>query len=175
MSRRPMKQAKLNAVWEILETAAYVEQLEQQGLAISKYDLIKIYRGNFLPMICDNRIAAEQVWSVEIEITFTQDGETHKDKVDWEFGTPMTFNELLKGSSRFQTTEAGLTTVWQGIGHEWRNHVKKHFGKDSGKSAITAWATASCTAMVKPVTALHRYTRAAVLLNADFRTGAYLL
>lgn len=166
---------KLNAVWEITEAAMYIEQLDAEDKRIEPEDLIKIYRGNFTPLLYDKRIPAEQVWEVSIQIDYTENGVLNHDTMEWTFHDPMTFNELMQGCKRFMVKEAGITTIWQGISHTWRAYVNRDFKDRPDRKIISAWAVATCESIAKPVLSSHSYTYFASLLNKDFRKGHYLI
>lgn len=172
MAKRKVKTVttQLNAVWEIMEAAMYIDKLKR---SVVKMDLIKIYRGNFLPCLYDERIDPRCKWKVTLTITFLNaQKEQCVDNLEWEFGTPMTFREMIMGNKNHFMYEAGFKTIWQGINHEWHNYCKKHL-KDA--TPLSAWATATTTTQVKPVKFNHAHTHYASKLNKDFRTNDYLI
>ena len=166
---------KLNAVWEIMETAQLINKLDKEGIALEHRTLLHIYRGNFMPCLLDERIQEKQIFSLKIEIDYDENDEPQKDTMEWEFETPMTFRQVLKGNSEMFVEEAGIKTIWQGVQHEWSNYVRKNFSNREDRKVYSAWAVATCTAMTKPLTFSDYNSTYAARLNKDFRTGKYLL
>lgn len=169
MAKQKRELKKLNAIWNIPEAAMY---LDSKKGPTTIPDLIKIYRGNFVPMLYDYRLDEHFKWDLSIEVIYRdKDGIKCTDKLEWDFNTPMTFKQMLHGNDNMFVTEAGLKTIWQGVGHEWTNYVTK---KLVGTTIISAWAIATTEGYAKPINAMHRYTRMASKLNKDFKTGHYL-
>lgn len=177
MAKRKVKRQEtiLNAVWEIIETAQYINKLDEENIELHPIALINIYRGNFMPCLLDKRIDEKQVFTLRIEIDYDENDEPQKDTLEWEFETPMTFRDVLKGNPKMYIHEAGLKTVWLGVQHEWSNYVNKNFSHREDRKVYSAWAVATCTAMTEPLNVNHLNSPFAARLNRDFRTGKYLL
>lgn len=162
---------QLNAVWEMVEAGMFLDLIKHRKP--TREEMITMYRGNFIPCVYDQRVNENCVWKLHLEVIYLDlNNEEQTDTMTWEFGTPMTFKEMLTGKSDYLVKEAGLTTVWQGVTHEWKNYVKRNL---KGVDPISAWVTASTTSQVKPLTFMHRHSHFASDLNKDFRTGKYLL
>ena len=170
-----LQRTQLNAVWEIMETAQFIDKLDKEGIKLQSETLLHIYRGNFMPCLLDERIQEKQIFSLKIEIDYDENDEPQKDTLEWEFETPMTFRQVLKGNSEMFVEEAGIKTIWQGVQHEWSNYVRKNFSNREDRKVYSAWAVATCTAMTKPLTFSDYNSPYAARLNKDFRTGKYLL
>ena len=174
MTKSKQKPVQLNAVWEIIETADYLENVCKDR-KITKLDLIQIYRGNFMPCLLDERIPTKHLWNIKFTARFKDSLESEQiytDTLDWDFSAPLTFNQILRGDSNVLITDSGFKTVWQGISHEWSLYLRKHL---KGKYVLDVWATATTSSKVKPIKVTDRYTNIASGLNKDFRTGKYLL
>ena len=174
-SKPKLQRTQLNAVWEIIETAQFIDKLDKSNTSLEPLALTHIYRGNLMPCILDKRIDEKQVFTLKIEIDYDENGEPQKDTLEWEFETPMTFRDVLKGNHEMYMQEAGLKTLWQGVQHEWTNYVRSNFSHREDRKVYSAWATAQCTAMTQQLKFKHFNSSYAARLNADFRTGKYLL
>lgn len=174
-SKPKLQRTQLNAVWEIIETAQFIDKLDKTRTTLEPITLTHIYRGNLMPCILDKRIDEKQIFTLKIEIDYDENGEPQKDTLEWEFETPMTFKQVLKGNHEMFVEEAGIKTIWQGVQHEWSNYVRKNFSHREDRKVYSAWATAQCTAMTHQLKFKHFNSSYAARLNADFRTGKYLL
>ena len=174
-SKPKLQRTQLNAVWEIIETAQFIDHLDKSRKSLEPLTLTHIYRGNLMPCILDKRIDEKQVFTLKIEIDYDENGEPQKDTLEWEFETPMTLRQVLKGNSEMFVEEAGIKTIWQGVQHEWSNYVRKNFSHREDRKVYSAWATAQCTAMTQQLKFKHFNSAYAARLNTDFRTGKYLL
>lgn len=174
--RKPkFQRTQLNAVWEIMETAQFIDKLNEDHIDLTPTLLIHIYRGNFMPCLLDERIEPKQIFTLKIDIDYDENDEPQKDTLEWEFETPMTFRDVLKGNPKMYMQEAGLKTVWLGVQHEWSNYVNRNFSHRKDRKVYSAWAVVTCTAMTEPLRNLHSYSPYAARLNKDFRTGKYLI
>lgn len=174
-SKPKLQRTQLNAVWEIIETAQFIDKLDKTNTPLEPLTLTHIYRGNLMPCILDKRIDEKQIFTLKIEIDYDENGEPQKDTLEWGFETPMTFRDVLKGNHEMYMQEAGLKTLWQGVQHEWTNYVRSNFSHREDRKVYSAWATAQCTAMTQQLKFKHFNSSYAARLNADFRTGKYLL
>lgn len=174
-SKSKLQRTQLNAVWEIIETAQFIDKLDKEGIDLHPITLLHIYRGNFMPCLLDKRINEKQVFHLKIEIDYDENDIRQKDTLEWEFETPMTFKQVLKGNHEMFVEEAGIKTIWQGVQHEWSNYVRKNFSHREDRKVYSAWAIATCTAMTKPLSVNNANSPYAARLNKDFRTGMYLL
>lgn len=135
---------KLSATWEILATAEYVESLNR---TVSDDDLKFIYQGEFVPLLLDQRVERKQVWNVVIKTTAkSDDGEIHKHEMEWKFDKPMSIKEVIDGAKHIKVDQCGIKTRWRGVAKQWIDAVD-HDLKDM--TAVSAWATATCTAIVE--------------------------
>lgn len=135
---------KLSATWEILTTAEYVEEL---GRDINDDDLKLIYQGSFVPLFLAHRVDRKQIWNVVIKTTAKADGGTiHEHEMEWSFNKLMSIKEVISGAKHIKVDRDGIKTRWNGVSKEWIDAVDKDL---MGLTAISAWATATCTAMVE--------------------------
>ena len=135
---------KLSATWEILTTAEYVEEL---GRDINDDDLKLIYQGSFVPLFLAHRVDRKQIWNVVIKTTAkADDGTIHEHEMEWSFNKLMSIKEVISGAKHIKVERDGIKTRWNGVSKEWIDAVDKDL---MGLTAISAWATATCTAMVE--------------------------
>ena len=135
---------KLSATWEILSTAEYVESLDRD---VNDDDLVKIYQGSFVPLFLVNRVDRKQIWNVVIKTTAkADDGTIHEHEMEWSFNKLMSIKEVISGAKHIKVDRDGIKTRWNGVSKEWIDAVDKDL---MGLTAISAWATATCTAMVE--------------------------
>ena len=135
---------KLSATWEILTTAEYVEEL---GRDINDDDLKLIYQGSFVPLFLAHRVDRKQIWNVVIKTTAkADDGTIHEHEMEWSFNKLMSIKEVISGAKHIEVERDGIKTRWNGVSKEWIDAVDKDL---MGLTAISAWATATCTAMVE--------------------------
>lgn len=141
-----MKKVKqnLSATWEIMATAEYVESLDR---AVNDDDLVLIYQGQFVPFFLSGRVERKQIWTVVIKTTAkSDDGEIHEHEMEWVFSKPMSIKEVIDGAKHIKVDQGGIKTRWHGVSKQWTAAVD-HDLKDM--TAVSAWATATCTAMVE--------------------------
>lgn len=135
---------KLSATWEILTTAEYVEEL---GRDVNDDDLKLIYQGQFVPLFLANRVERKQIWNVVIKTTAkADDGTIHEHEMEWGFNKMMSIKEVISGAKHIKVDRDGIKTRWNGVSKQWIDAVDKDL---MGLTAISAWATATCTAMVE--------------------------
>ena len=135
---------KLSATWEILATAEYVESLDR---AVNDDDLKFIYQGSFVPLLLSHRAERKQIWNIVIKTTAkSDDGVIHEHKMEWAFNKPMSIKEVIDGAKHIKVNQNGIKTRWKGIARHWLSAVDVDL-KDT--TAISAWATATCTGLVQ--------------------------
>lgn len=135
---------KLSATWEILTTAEYVESLDRD---VNDDDLKLIYQGSFVPLFLAHRVDRKQIWNVVIKTTAkADDGTIHEHEMEWSFNKLMSIKEVVSGAEHIKVGCNGIKTRWNGVSKEWIDSVDKDL---MGLTAISAWATATCTAMVE--------------------------
>ena len=135
---------KLSATWEILSTAEYVESLDRD---VNDDDLVNIYQGSFVPLFLAHRVDRKQIWNVVIKTTAkADDGTIHEHEMEWSFNKLMSIKEVISGAEHIKVDRDGIKTRWNGVSKEWIDAVDKDL---MGLTAISAWATATCTAMVE--------------------------
>ncbi|HEY4538146.1 MAG TPA: hypothetical protein VIG45_06805 [Erysipelothrix sp.] len=148
--KKKLVKKNLFAKWEIISTAEIVEN-EYKGKPIDDAFFSRVYGGNFVRLYRDGRTEAKQVWSLEIVTTAKDDeGVIHTHEVEWTFDKPMTIREVLGGAKHIKMNSGGIKTRWVGVTKQWLDTVDQDL---KGMDAIEAWATAKCTAMVKPKSA----------------------
>lgn len=139
MNRRMNIATKMNAVWEIISTAEYVEELERD---VNNADMLAIYQGNFVPLMLDERTSRKQIWNVSIiTVAEHEDGTRHTHEMEWSMDKPMTMKEVLDGAKHVKVIRDGIKVRWKGLAKEWTSTVDEDL---AGLTAISAWATASC-------------------------------
>ena len=135
---------KLSATWEILSTAEYVESLDRD---VNDDDLVKIYQGSFVPLFLAHRVDRKQIWNVGIKTTAkADDGTIHEHEMEWSFNKLMSIKEVIDGAKHIKVNQNGIKTRWKGISRHWLSAVDVDL-KDT--TAISAWATATCTGLVQ--------------------------
>ena len=135
---------KLSATWEILSTAEYVESMDRN---INNDDLVKIYKGSFVPLLLANRVERKQIWTVAIKTTAkADDGTLHEHEMEWSFNKPMSIKEVINGAKHIKVESDGIKTRWQGVSKQWLDAVDEDL---KGLTAVSAWATATCVGMVE--------------------------
>jgi len=135
---------KLSATWEILTTAEYVEEL---GRDVNDDDLKLIYQGSFVPLFLANRVERKQIWNVVIRTTAkADDGAIHNHEMEWDFNKMMSIKEVISGAKHIKVDRDGIKTRWSGVSKQWIDAVDEDL---KGLTAISAWATATCTAVVE--------------------------
>ena len=78
-SKPKLQRTQLNAVWEIMETAQFIDKLDKEGIKLQSETLLHIYRGNFMPCLLDESIQEKQIFSLKIEIDYDENDEPQKD------------------------------------------------------------------------------------------------
>lgn len=145
---------KLSATWEILSTAEYVEELDRD---VNDDDLVKIYKGSFVPLFLAHRVDRKQIWNVVIKTTAkADDGTIHEHEMEWSFNKLMSIKEVISGAKHIKVERDGLKLRWSGVSDQWIKAVDEDL---KGLTAVSAWATATCVGMVEQV------NPAAILLN----------
>lgn len=135
---------KLTATWEIIATTEYVESLDR---AVNDSDLRFIYQGLFVPALLEHRVDRKQVWNVVIKTTAkSDDGVIHEHEMEWQFDKLMSIKEVIDGAKHIKVNQNGIKTRWKGIARHWLSAVDVDL-KDT--TAISAWATATCTGLVQ--------------------------
>ena len=146
---------KLTATWEIISTAELVESIEG-SLTDEHFNMI--YQGEFVPLLRADRVERKQIWNLVIKTTAqADDGTVHEHEMEWQFDKPMSMKEVLDGAKHIKVDQGGIKTRWKGVSLHWLQTVDEDL---KGLTAVSAWATASCTAMVSQVNG------AAVLLES---------
>lgn len=137
---------KLSATWEILSTAEYVEELDRD---VNDDDLVKIYQGSFVPLFLAHRVDRKQIWNVVIKTTAkADDGTIHEHEMEWSFNKLMSIKEVISGAKHIKVERDGLKLRWAGVSDQWVKTVDEDL---KGLTAVSAWATATCVAMVEQV------------------------
>ena len=145
---------KLSATWEILSTAEYVEELDRD---VNDDDLVKIYKGSFVPLFLAHRVDRKQIWNVVIKTTAkADDGTIHEHEMEWSFNKLMSIKEVISGAKHIKVERDGMKLRWSGVSDQWVKTVDEDL---KGLTAVSAWATATCVGMVEQV------NPAAILLN----------
>ena len=89
----------------------------------------------------------KQIWNVVIKTTAkADDGTIHEHEMEWGFNKMMSIKEVISGAKHIKVDRDGIKTRWNGVSKEWIDAVDKDL---MGLTAISAWATATCTAMVE--------------------------
>lgn len=149
MQRRMNINTNMNAVWEIISTAEYVEELDRD---VTNEDMVAIYQGNFVPLMLDDRTSRKQLWHVVITtVAEADDGTRHTHEMEWQFDKPMLMKEVLDGAKHIKVNRDGMKLRWKGLAREWTATVDSDL---AGLTAVSAWAVASCTGMVAKVNPL---------------------
>ena len=150
--KKKLVKKNLFAKWEIISTAEIVDN-EYKGKPIDEAFFDRVYGGDFVRLYRDGRAEAKQVWSLNIITTAKDDeGMIHTHEVEWTFDKPMTIREVLGGAKHIKMNSGGIKTRWAGVTKQWLDTVDQDL---QGMDAIEAWATAKCTAMVKPKSVQH--------------------
>lgn len=143
MIRRMTMPTQMNAVWEIISTAEYINELEREA---DNDDMVAIYQGNYVPLLLDERTSRKQIWHVIITtIAEHEDGTRHTHEMEWNFDKPMMMKEVLDGAKHIKVMRDGLKVRWTGLAKEWVKTVDQDL---SGLTAISAWAVATCNGFV---------------------------
>lgn len=153
--KRKLKKT-LFAKWEIISTAEIVET-EYADKAIDEAFFDRVYLGDFVRAYRDDRTSAHQKWKISI-VTKAQadDGAIHTHELEWQFDKPMTIREVLGGAKHIKLESNGIKTRWVGVSKQWLDCVDNDL---KGFTALEAWATASCVAMVKPENQLNAFNK----------------
>lgn len=141
---RKVKQ-ELTAKWEIIEAAEFVESL---GRNPTEQELNQLYQGQFVPLLHEHRVDRKQIWSITIVTTAkADDGYIHTHEVTWNFDKPMSMAEVLRGAKHIKVNDKdGIKVRWTGVAKNWLKEVDSDL---EGMTAMSAWATATCTALVE--------------------------
>lgn len=147
---------KLIAKWNIVETAEIVEK-EYKDKPIDEPFFDRVYQGDFVRAYRDGRVEAKQLWVIQIETKAQDDdGVIHEHVLEWKFDKPMTIREVLEGAKHIKMNDE-FKTRWTGVTKQWLDCVDSDLkGLDC---VISAWATASCVAMVKPEFQINKFNK----------------
>lgn len=121
--------------------------MESLDRNVNDDDLVKIYKGSFVPLLLANRVERKQIWTVAIKTTAkADDGTLHEHEMEWSFNKPMSIKEVINGAKHIKVESDGIKTRWQGVSKQWLDAVDEDL---KGLTAVSAWATATCVGMVE--------------------------
>lgn len=145
----------LIAKWNIVETAEIVET-EYKDKPIDEPFFDRVYQGDFVRAYRDGRVEAKQLWVIQIETKAQDDdGVIHDHVLEWKFDKPMTIREVLEGAKHIKMNDE-FKARWTGVTRQWLDCVDSDL---KGLDCVSAWATASCVAMVKPEFQINKFNK----------------